>query len=374
MNNVLIIGAGKLGKGFIGEAFEKAKWNVTFLDKDPKVVKKLAEGSYQVDISTTDKVYTRVVKNYQQILTSDKHNEVDSFLASDLVMIPVYPEDLKDVFKYLIIDFKKMMEEKSNKKLDIILLTNKIYLVSKIKKFLNENVDPDLNSWLETHIFIHDAIIRRSTSADSNYALKLNSMAVASLLIEKPLHVDLSKVDWMEPIENVPTLKEVKIYGINGPHAATAFFGWYKNYKTIPEAQSDHEIQEFIKCINEEIYNVCQKEFNLTTAEYDHLTKLPTLKQEVPDPIKRVAYDPLRKLSINDRLCGPIRLSEKYGLDNECLIKAVALGLKYNDEDDPKSQEMQEMIKTKGVLTAIKEITGLDDNCANKILDQYEKL
>ena len=60
MNNVLIIGAGKLGKGFIGEAFEKAKWNVTFLDKDSKVIKKLAEGSYQVDISTSDKVYTRV--------------------------------------------------------------------------------------------------------------------------------------------------------------------------------------------------------------------------------------------------------------------------------------------------------------------------
>ena len=37
MKNVLIVGAGRLGKGFIGETFDNAGWNITFLDKDPKV-------------------------------------------------------------------------------------------------------------------------------------------------------------------------------------------------------------------------------------------------------------------------------------------------------------------------------------------------
>ena len=41
MKNVLIVGAGRLGKGFIGETFDNAGWNITFLDKDPKVEEEL---------------------------------------------------------------------------------------------------------------------------------------------------------------------------------------------------------------------------------------------------------------------------------------------------------------------------------------------
>ena len=42
MRNVLIVGAGKLGKGFLGEVFDAAKdWKVSFLDKDPRVIENL---------------------------------------------------------------------------------------------------------------------------------------------------------------------------------------------------------------------------------------------------------------------------------------------------------------------------------------------
>lgn len=372
--NILIIGAGKLGKGFIGEAFNKAKWQVTFLDKDPRVIENLAKGSYQVKISTSKEVYSRVINNYQQILTSNEHKEVSSFLSTDLVMVPVYPDDLYSVFKYLIFDFENMKMKYPDKKLDIVLLTNKVHLVKKIEQYLKENLDTNLYDWMQSHIFIRDAIIRRSTNAKTNYSLNLDSMAVASLLIETPLHVSLDQVDWMEPCENVPTLKEVKIYAINGPHATTAFFGKYKHYKTIPEAQQNQDIQYLVDKVTQQIYAACMKEFSLSSEEIDRLVKLPTLKQEVPDSIKRVAYDPLRKLFNNDRLCGPIKLCEKYDLSHDGLDKAVALGLKYYDEDDPKSIEMQNLIKEKGILSAIKEITGLDDDCAQKILAQYKKL
>lgn len=372
--NILIIGAGKLGKGFIGEAFNKAKWQVTFLDKDPRVIENLAKGSYQVNISTSKEVYSRVINNYQQILTSNEHKEANSFLSTDLVMIPVYPEDLYSVFKYLIYDFEKMKMQYPDKKLDIVLLTNKVHLVKKIEQYLKESLDTNLYDWMQSHIFIRDAIIRRSTDAKTNYSLNLDSMAVASLLIETPLHVSLDQVDWMEPFENVPTLKEVKIYAINGPHATTAFFGKYKHYKTIPEAQQNQDIQYLVDKVTQQIYAACMKEFSLSSEEIDRLVKLPTLKQEVPDSIKRVAHDPLRKLSNNDRLCGPIKLCEKYGLSHDGLDKAVALGLKYYDKDDPKSIEMQNLIKEKGIFSAIKEITGLDDNCTQSILAQYKKL
>ena len=37
MNNVLIVGAGRLGKGFMGEIFDNAGWNLSFLDNDDTI-------------------------------------------------------------------------------------------------------------------------------------------------------------------------------------------------------------------------------------------------------------------------------------------------------------------------------------------------
>lgn len=371
---ILVVGAGRLGKGYIGEEFEKAGWQVTFLDKDPQVIENLENGSYQVRIATPDKIYDDTLENYQQILTSDVHEELPAFLSADIVMVPVYPEDLKEVFTYLTTDFKAMQEQFPDKKLDIVLLTNKIYLVNQMYAFLKEELDEALYQWIEAHIFIRDAIIRRSTDAKSNSALDINSMAAASLLIETPLHVSLEDVDWMEPKENVPTLKEIKIYTLNGPHATTAFFGNYKGYLTIPDAETDDEIEALVKTVIDEIYAACMKEFNLSYEDIADISQIPTLKDEVPDTIRRVAYDPIRKLSNNDRLCGPIQLCEKHGLEHQGLDQAVAYGLKYDDKEDPKSVEMQVLIQQVGIFQAVKNITGLSDCCVKKIVNQYEKL
>ena len=41
----------------------------------------------------------------------------------------------------------------------------------------------------------------------------------------------------------------------------------------------------------------------------------------VSDPITRVAREPIRKISANDRIMGPAIQCEELGLDNSCLLK-----------------------------------------------------
>lgn len=50
MSKVLIIGAGREGKGFLGETFSADGWDVSFLDKDPKVISNLQNGAYDVKL------------------------------------------------------------------------------------------------------------------------------------------------------------------------------------------------------------------------------------------------------------------------------------------------------------------------------------
>ena len=46
MKRVLIIGAGRLGKGFVGETFDNAGWDITFLDKDQRVIDELNRSGF----------------------------------------------------------------------------------------------------------------------------------------------------------------------------------------------------------------------------------------------------------------------------------------------------------------------------------------
>ena len=53
MNHIVIIGAGKEGKAYLGEVYDAAGWNVTFLDKDSRVV--------EADVYKRQGLYDRLV-------------------------------------------------------------------------------------------------------------------------------------------------------------------------------------------------------------------------------------------------------------------------------------------------------------------------
>lgn len=372
--SILIIGAGRLGKGFIGEVFNKANWQVTFVDKNEEVIRELQKGSYTVTITGEQEMYSRMVSDYQAIHKIRSKDFETAFSKCDLVMIPVYPEDLTTVFEELIPNIQKMYEENPVKKIDLVLLTNQINLVNDMYDFLKANVDKAFYSWIENHLYIRDAIIRRSTDAASNAALTVKSLAIASLLIEKPLHISIDEVDWMEPAENVQELKKLKIYFMNGPHAATAFFGKYKGYTDILDAQKDPEIAAFVKEVAAEIYSACEMEFDLTNEQIDALVKLPEENQDMHDSISRIAYDPIRKLAQNDRLSGPIQIAEKNKVRHSNLDKAVAYGFKYFDKEDSNSVKLQQQIKKEGIFSTVKDVTNLEDYFVEKIVNEFNHL
>ena len=49
-NKVAIIGAGRLGKGFLGASFIPSNYEVTFFDVNQRVIDKLNIGYFNVDI------------------------------------------------------------------------------------------------------------------------------------------------------------------------------------------------------------------------------------------------------------------------------------------------------------------------------------
>lgn len=63
-NKVAIIGAGRLGKGFLGASFIPSNYEVTFFDVNQRVIDKLNKGYFNVDIHYTTHTCTKTYKDY----------------------------------------------------------------------------------------------------------------------------------------------------------------------------------------------------------------------------------------------------------------------------------------------------------------------
>ena len=59
MQSILVVGAGREGKGFLGETFSTDGWQVYFLDKDPGVVNALKTGKYNVTVYQENGTFKR---------------------------------------------------------------------------------------------------------------------------------------------------------------------------------------------------------------------------------------------------------------------------------------------------------------------------
>ncbi|EAB3089969.1 mannitol dehydrogenase [Salmonella enterica] len=362
MKRVLIVGAGRLGKGFVGETFDNAGWNITFLDKDQRVIDALnKQNKYTVQVFRTDDIIMHEVTNFNAFTTDDQYSVMSDFLESSVIMCPLYPEDFEESAHYLGKCFERQFQTAPEKKMTLICLTNKNHIIKDIESWYRNAIpSSEAQNWFDTHVAVRDSIVRRSTDAQTHYATQIDSTAVASLLIQSPLYNDISDVEWLEPREHLEMLKDIKVFTINGPHATTAFYGHLKGYKTIPDASADPSVAKLANAVHDVTITAVMKEYpQITRDALKDLEYLPKAKNELPDSIHRVAYDPIRKLAYQDRLMGVVQLCLKYDLDYSPLTKAIACGLAYYAEDDKASVKLQRFIQQNGLLTSAAKVIGL---------------
>ena len=231
-------------------------------------------------------------------------------------------------------------------------------------------------AWFSENAIVTDVIVRRSTNAETTTALDVVTTATMSLLIQPPVYADFSKTRWMELRDGLEQLKEIKLYTYNAPHAACAYAGYLKGYKTILEASADPEIAALQDEVLKEAIPGLSKEFGIPEEEIWAFCSLPRTKEEMDDSIYRVAVDPIRKLSRNDRLTGNAMFCFKHGIDPKALIKSIANGMAYDEPRDEKAMLIQNMIREEGIEAAIAKVCGVsaDHDLVTCVAAEYKTI
>lgn len=91
------------------------------------------------------------------------------------------------------------------------------------------------------------------------------------------------------------------------------------------------------------------------------------------DSLFRLARDPIRKLSENERIVGAVRRCYDCGIFPENTILILFFAASYRDENDPSATELSKLFSSGGIGAVLSDVCKIDKDSKlySKITDLY---
>ena len=100
MKKLVLFGAGKIGRSFIGQLFSRAGYEITFVDKDERLIDALnSRRSYRVLICDTHSE-TITVENVRGIHARDTAAVVDEIASADILAVSIGKNGLPHILNW----------------------------------------------------------------------------------------------------------------------------------------------------------------------------------------------------------------------------------------------------------------------------------
>ncbi|MFN4033721.1 MAG: hypothetical protein ACK4ME_08950 [Fimbriimonadales bacterium] len=355
-------GAGKIGRGFLAQLYARSGFETVFVEARSDLVESL-DRHRSCWVEWTDGA-RETIAPVSAIDAADEDAVADAFARADLASTAVGLNALPSLAPLVAAGLRRRAET-NPKPLNLLLGENAINADALLRNALLQILHPDEHTLLES-VGLARCIIGRQAVAElpgdppgvrvDRYS-KLPVDAEA-LIGEPPPIVGL------QPVRPFEIYMQRKLYLHNGLHALVAYLGATRGYTTIQHALQDPEIYAlFVQGANA-LSKAFLKKHPFDAQEHaaavqDILARIQDPKLD--DPIARVAREPLRKLRPDDRLVGAYRLLVEQGEDPTPFRKAILAALAYDDPNDAESQQLQQMVRTRGAESVLREWCGLQE-------------
>ena len=140
MKKLVLFGAGKIGRSFIGQLFSRAGYEIVFVDKDSRLIDALnRQRSYRVLICDICPE-TIVVENVRGINADDTIAVIDEVASADILAVSIGKNGLPHIVPVLSEGLLKREHDCPGRALDIILAENMrnadIFLYNELYTFI----------------------------------------------------------------------------------------------------------------------------------------------------------------------------------------------------------------------------------------------
>ena len=381
MKQAIMIGAGNIGRGFIGALLEKSGYHVVFADVAENLISAINERkSYTVHIQ--DKECAQWTVTNISGISSANQELVDAIGGGcELITTAVGLRILPIVAKPIAAGIKARRAAGSTQILNVVACENAIRGTSQLRDAVYANLSGEDLDYAKEYVGFADCAVDRIVPKASFE----NPLDVA---VEQYTEWDVEKGGWKGErpeieglgwVDNLDAYLERKLFTLNSGHAICAYLGTLKGYQTIVESIADPAIGALVHQAMWESGEGLIKKFGFDPdAHHAYIERIFARFQNpfLADETTRVAREPIRKLAPTDRLMKPLMTAYGYGLNVDHLIFGAAAALHFNCPEDEQSVELMKAIEAEGVEKTLEKYTALKpgDALFTRILDVYRAL
>jgi mannitol-1-phosphate 5-dehydrogenase len=250
---IVIFGAGKIGRSFIGQLFSVGGYEVVFIDVYKPVIEELnIRGNYNVIIKC-DKEEIINIKNVRGVFAGDELKVVHEVATAGIVAVSVGLNGLKKIFPLLAKGLLERFKIDENYALDIIIAENMrdadTHFQHELAKLLPERYPLEkLVGLIETSIGKMVPIMQKKDILDDSlqiFAEPYNTL----ILNKKAFRNPIPDIKGLAPKENMKAWVDRKLFIHNLGHVAAAFLGYIHepHFNYIYEALAVPEVHTYVK-------------------------------------------------------------------------------------------------------------------------------
>ena len=374
-DNVVIFGAGAVGRGFIARLLSAKGLMPVFVETDVQVARHLNKvNSYVVYVTEAEK-REYLVSGYK-VLTPEQGPEISKALVDCLFAATAV----------------------GGRNLENVALT----VASGLTGALQKRVEP-LNillceNWPDAEKVLAEALLRAGCDRDSFACVRCSVERMVrggdnelDLIAEsgQPFYVDrqtwkgqqgdvVCGIDGLTFTDDIEAVYARKLFTSNAGGAALAYFGFISDCKFLYEAMEIPEIRKNLT----ELLNIAKQclieSFGLDEAGLErHLDELMNRRfpnRDLADTVQRVARNPVRKLGSKERLAGLVHLLRRHALSTEPVSRVIGSALHYRDPTDAETLELGRIIDKKGAGSILEDVCGFErqERCFEECLKFYD--
>lgn len=369
-------GAGSIGRGFIADLLHDSGYTITFIDVNEKLNKQINRTNNYSLYVIEENYREKVINNVQAYSPITEHEKcINEIIEADIITTSVWADNLGRIAPLLLEGLKERVLE-GRPKINILACENAVENSELLKKEL-EKLDSDF-VLDNAASFPNTAVDRLVLESERNNEMVIDIGQDHELVIEENNLVNLSTkpIRHAEYTNDLMKYLERKLYIINCGHAWAGYMGHLHGLTIIQDVFRNDQFVEKVKEVMMESGELISTKYDFSLREIEDYVDFSIRRFQTPgitDTIARVSRSPIRKLQPVERLVGPTKQCEKYGLKNERLIQGIAAAFLYDWKEDSQSIELQSYIQNDGINKAITHFTQIEEDTVlfEKIVNQY---
>lgn len=345
IRKIVIFGAGKIGRSFIGQLFGCSGYKVVFIDVDPTMITMLNKrGNYRVIIKG-DKEEEIVVPNVEAISAFDRQKVIDAIATSGIMAVSVGKNALEKVIPVIAEGVVMRYNISRETPLDIILAENMRSAADFVRSELTKRLPSQFP--VETFVGLIETSIGKMVPIIPLAELEKDPLVVFAepyntlILDKKDFKSPIPEVKGLAPKNNIKAWVDRKAFIHNLGHATAAYYGHTLHPEAIYmyEVLDDDKVLRFTREVMLQSADILLAAYPEDFTEKDLEDHIDDLihrfrNKLLQDTIFRVGQDLPRKLGADDRFMGSIHLALQKKLPYNLILNAMSFGFCFRAKDE----------------------------------------